>query len=420
MPKYMTEQKTAFNHVFFCANRKRLRGMLPDDVQLVILTGNGRMQQTGTESYAFHQDRNFWYLTGIDEPEVILVMDGTDEYLILPDRGAVQNVFDGSYEVDELKHISGVMRVYNQTEGWNVLRTRLRGENRIATAERPPVFIDVFSLYSNPARAHLIRRLRRAKPGLELLDIRKHIADMRTVKQPIELAALQQAVDITLDAIRAATLPEKLARYQYEYELEAEISYGMRRKGAETQSFPPIVASGPRACTLHYIANNHSIAKDATTVVDVGAVQQHYAADISRTVCVGNPTARQQAVVAAVEESVQHALSLLRSGVVIRDYEQNMEQFLGKQLRALGVITTNKSADIRRYFPHATSHYLGLDAHDAGDYLRPLEPGAVITVEPGIYIPEESIGVRLEEDVVITNNGVEVLSSGLGRALIYG
>jgi Xaa-Pro aminopeptidase len=236
---------------------------------------------------------------------------------------------------------------------------------------------------------------------------------LRMVKQPVELAALQKAIDITLDGLKTIGRPAKLRRYAYEYEIEADLTREFRRGGARGHAFTPIVAAGERACTLHNIANEGKLASDELLVVDVGAQYNHYSADVTRTFDLGNASKRAVSIHTAVAEVHAYACSLLKPGVLMRDYEKDVESFMGEKLRELGLIKVIERDEVRHYFPHATSHFLGLDTHDAGDYDRPLEAGVVMTVEPGIYIPEEGIGVRIEDDIHITTDGFEVMSARL-------
>ncbi len=219
-------------------------------------------------------------------------------------------------------------------------------------------------------------------------------------------------------AIVNATTNAKCPKYQHEYELEAEISNGFRKRGAAGHSFEPIVAGGARACTLHNVANNGQFAKSDLVVIDVGAEVEHYAADITRTISLSTaPSKRQQAVYAAVLDVQAYAFGLLKPGVLLKEYELLVEHYMGEKLRELGLIKIIDHDSVRTYFPHSTSHFLGLNVHDVGDYERPLEPGNVLTVEPGIYIEGESIGVRIEDDVLITKTGIKILSDRLPRKL---
>lgn len=410
----MAEQ---FGAGFFIGNRQKLRQLFTGTAPIV-LTANGRLQRASDESYGFHQDRSFWYLTGIDEPDIILVIDKDKEYLIVPEREAVREAFDGAVDTDSLAAVSGVQEIVGLKEGWKRLELRLKKVQHVATLAASQTYMESWGMYSNPARTALIRRIKEVNQDVELLDLRQHLAKMRMVKQPEEIAAIQQAIDITLETLKDVTKPAALAKYGFEYELEADITRGFRRRGASGHSFDPIVASGKRACTLHNVANNHALASDELVVIDVGAEMHHYAADITRTKSLGGkPSRRQEQVFSAVLEAQQYAYGLLKPGVILREYEKQMEQFLGEKLRELGLIKTIDKGVVRQYFPHATSHFLGLDVHDVGDYDQPLEPNMILTVEPGIYIPAEGIGVRLEDDVLITASGNEILSKKLPSQL---
>jgi Xaa-Pro aminopeptidase len=237
------------------------------------------------------------------------------------------------------------------------------------------------------------------------------------IKQAAELEAIQLAIDITAAGIKEATKASKLKNYAYEYELEAELTRNFRMRGSG-HAFEPIVAGGPRACTLHNVANSGKLSADELVLMDVGAEIEHYAADITRTISLnGSPSRRQQAVHAAVLEVQEFALGLLKPGILLKEYEQQIEHFMGEKLRELGLIKIITHDGVRAYYPHATSHFLGLNVHDVGEYDRPLEPGVVMTVEPGIYIASEGIGVRIEDDVLVTPKGPKILSSKLPRDL---
>lgn len=406
-----------FDSSFFAGNRERLRQLFTGTAPIVI-TANGRLQMSADEAFPFHQDRNFFYLTGLNEPGLILVMDKDKEYLIVPPREVVVEQFDGAVNFDELSRISGIQLVVYEKEGWKKLSARLKKVQHVATLGAAPHFIDYLGLYTNPARADLQQRMKDINSSLELLDLRNHLARMRMVKQPLEIEAIQQAIDITIDSLKEITRPKQFAKYEHEYEIEADLSRGFRRSGAQGHAFSPIVASGERSCTMHHMLNNAALVDGEPLVMDVGAQYAFYAADITRTVAVGNTASRRmQQIYSAVCEVQDHAFSLLKPGVKIREYEQQIESFMGEKLRELGLIKTIDRDNVRHYFPHATSHFLGLDTHDSGDYDHPLEPGVVLTVEPGIYVPEEGIGVRIEDDVLITEDGMKNLSARLPREL---
>jgi Xaa-Pro aminopeptidase len=260
-------------------------------------------------------------------------------------------------------------------------------------------------------------------PHAELLDIRHNLAELRMVKQAPELAALQEAIKVTSESLEALTGPEKFTLYHNEYEVEADLGREFRIRGAAGHAFAPIVAGGKRACTLHNVSNEAPLLPDTLVVLDIGAEVEHYAADITRTLAYGEASARQQEVFNAVLDVQNYALSLLKPGVLLKEYEAEVEKYMGETLVKLKLIELGDDVDanheaIRQFYPHATSHFLGLDVHDVGDYAQPLRPDMVLTCEPGIYIPAEGIGVRIEDDVIITEEGHRVLSADLPKTLV--
>ncbi len=405
-----------FSSEFFAGNRQRLKELFIGTAPIVV-TANGLLQRGNDSTFKFAQDANFWYLTGINEPDILLVMDRDKEYLIVPERSESRQAFDGVVEAEPLSRRSGITTVLNEKDGWDQLGLRLNKVKHVATLAVPPLYVEHYGMYTNPARAVLIEKIKVHNHDVELLDINQHLARLRMIKQPEELSAIQAAIDITVRTIKQATTAAKLSKFEYEYQIEAELSRGYRASGAAGHSFDPIVASGERACVLHSVANNGQMAQSELVIIDTGAEVEQYAADIARTLSLGPPSKRQQAVHAAVCDTQDYAFSLLKPGVILKDYEQQIEHFIGEKMRELGLIKSISHEEVRRFYPHATSHFLGLNVHDVGDYERPLEPGVVMTVEPGIYIHDEGIGVRIEDDVIITQTGIKILSKKLSRDL---
>jgi Xaa-Pro aminopeptidase len=403
-----------FGPEFFAGNRQRLQTLFAGSAPIVI-SGNGLLQRNSDINYPFRQDSSFWYLTGIDEAGVVLVLDKGKEYLILPERGRAQEALDSDVDPAKLAHQSGIPTVLHHKDGWKQLSSRLKKVKHIATLGAAPAYIDIYGMYTNPARAALIARMKEISPQVKLLDLREHLTRMRMIKQPQELKVIQKAIDITCGALKKVTA--NLGRYGYEYELEAAIEYEFRKRGATGLAFDTMVAAGSHASSPHHMDNNGPMPHKGLLLVDTGAEVSNYAGDISRTYALGTPTKRQQTIYQTVQEVQSYAYSRLKPGVVIRDYEHEIEHYMGEKLRSLGLIKTVEREAIRSYYPHATSHSLGLDAHDAADYDRPLEAGFILTVEPGIYIPEEGIGVRLEDVVLITPKGYKILSNKLPQKL---
>lgn len=278
--------QSRFSSEFFAGNRRRLKELFTGTAPIVV-TANGLLQRGADSTYAFSQDANFWYLTGIDQPDIVLVMDRDEEYLIVPARSEIRQAFDGQVDHEPLMTRSGVSEVYNDTEGWEKLGARLKKVKHAAILGVPPAYVEHYGFYANPARAALAEKIKTYKPGVEFLDLNQYLGVMRMIKQPAELQVIQAAIDITIAGMKDALRPAQLKKYAYEYEIEAELARGYRQRGASGHAFEPIVAGGPRACTLHYVSNSGALASDELMVVDTGAEVEHYAADITRTFSVG-------------------------------------------------------------------------------------------------------------------------------------
>lgn len=405
-----------FTNDFFVGNRTRLRQLFTGTAPIV-LVANGRLQRGGDTTYPFCQDASFWYYTGIEEPDVVLVMDKDREYLIVPGREAAREAFEGAIDEAALRRVSGVETIFDERQGWKRLGARLERVKHAATLAAAPSYLVAYGMFTNPSRQQLMDRLKSYNQTIELLDIGEHVARQRMIKQPSELAAIEKAIACTVAGLKQVFRPSRRAAYAHEYEVEADLIRIFRRQGANGHAFAPIVAGGARACVLHNERNDASLSADELLLCDVGAEYSHYAADITRTVSLGTPSRRQRTVYEAVLEAHGYALSLLKPGVILKEYEEQVSQFIGEKLRELGLIKTIEREAVRSFYPHAVSHFLGLNAHDVGLYDLPLEPGMVLTVEPGIYIHEEAIGVRIEDDVLITAEGCHVLSDTLPRDL---
>jgi Xaa-Pro aminopeptidase len=406
---------TTFDSEFFAGNRAKLKALFVGSAPIVI-SANGLLQQSMDTTFPFKQDGNFWYLTGINQPDILLVMDKDKEYLIVPEQSQSKQDFDGAIDKVELSRISGISKVLDQKTGWKQLSSRIAKVKHLATLSPSPTYIEQLGFYTNPARQQLVDRLKEINPQIEMLDLRQHFAKMRMVKQPAELKAIEQAIAITVDSVKY--LKSKLAKYDDEYQIDADLTYRFKSKHRTSHGFTPIIASGQNACVIHYVRNSGPIEPKGLILFDVGAEFENYSADISRTYSYsGEPSKRQKQIYQAVLEVQDYAISLLKPGVILHDYEDKIEQYMGEKLRTLGLIKNVEHSEIRKYFPHSTSHHLGFDVHDLGLYDQPLEPGNVITVEPGIYVPEEGIGVRIEDDILITEAGVKVLTEKLLRGL---
>lgn len=400
-----------FGSEFFKQNRLKLAELFGGKAPIV-LTANGLVQRSADTSYKFRQDSNFWYLTGINEPDVILVIDKEKEYLIVPDREQTREVFDGALDLEKLAKISGIEKVYNDKDGWKLLGARLKKVKFVAGLEPAPLFVESYGFYTNPSKRSLIKNIRAINPEIKLIDLRKELATLRVIKQASEINAIQEAVSITQKAIKK--VKNNLPSYNHEFEIEADLTSSFKKQGAD-HAYHPIVAVGHNATTLHYTKNNAAYIPQELVLIDTGAEVENYAADITRTFSAQEPSKRQKAVYQAVIDAQEYAFSLLKPGVLLNEYEIRMEHFLGEKLRELLLIKVINKENVRKFCPHSVSHFLGLDVHDVGNYKKPLQAGIVLTVEPGIYIPEENLGVRIEDDIVITESGNKNLSAKIPK-----
>lgn len=393
---------------FFEQNRANLCQAV--DHRPIVIVSNGLVQRTADTTFPFVQDSTFWYFTGLSIPDAILVIDETETYLIIPERSTSRAAFDGAIAIDELSNRSGIKTVYGEKAGWKKLKHSVSSAHLVATLNAPRKYNELHGFYANPARQQFIEQLTQCNPDVEVWSVAKEVSALRSIKQSEEIACIERAVAITKNAIETVVSDPVFRATDFEYQLEAALGAEFRKHGAAGHAYSPIVAAGAHATTLHYIANDGRVRPNDYIVMDVGAEVEHYAADITRTVIQGKPTARQRAVHIAVQAIQHDTIACMKPGAQLKHIEKQVEQLIGKELKSLGLITSAKDVDaVRRYYPHAVSHFLGLDVHDVGDYRAPLTPGMILTCEPGIYIPEEGIGVRIEDDILITDTGNRVL-----------
>ena len=395
---------------FFQGNRERLAQVCSGE--LIVMTAYTQSQRSGDAAFGFEQEANFWWLTGVNEPDWQLFFDTKTHksWLVAPAVDDVHMIFDGGLLPDVAQLQSGVDGVLSQSEAQAKLADYARRGMAVGTLGRDP-HAGHYNFAPNPAPVKLYRALTRQ--FTEVRDIRPALAKLRAIKQPAELDAMQAAIDLTVDAF--TDVRARLDRFHYEYEVEAEFSYYFRRHGATGHAYDPIVAAGEHACTLHYDTNTGPLNANDLLLLDIGARHHNYAADITRTYIAGEPTIRQRAVHAAVQQAQQQIITLIAPGESVKTYLQTADEIMKQALTSLGLL--GDAAAFRRYFPHAMSHGLGVDVHDSLGAPDVFEPGMVLTVEPGIYIPEEAIGVRIEDDILVTDEGNRNLSGRLSTDL---
>jgi Xaa-Pro aminopeptidase len=244
-----------------------------------------------------------------------------------------------------------------------------------------------------------------------ITDLGGQLAELRLVKDSVEVARLRRAAAITAKAQRAAM--EGARPGMHEYELEAIVEFVFRSNGAERVGFPTIVGSGPNSVILHYDKNRRRTEENDLVVIDAGAEYGYYTADVTRTFPVsGKFTKRQREIYELVLATQLAIIDSIRPGRSARDMNGIARRYLRDNSKDLC-----GDATCDRYLPHGVGHWLGMNVHDVGSYNRPFEPGMVLTVEPGIYIPAENLGVRIEDDVLVTEEGHEVLSAGAPKTV---
>jgi Xaa-Pro aminopeptidase len=362
------------------ARRAALLECLGDGVAVVPAAELRSIETDYPQDSDYRESNNFFYLTGLEAPGGRLVLvaraAGPDSAILyLPAETGRERWTGGSPPGPEASRLSGI-------------------------ADVQPVPPDS-------------GRMRAGRRGLDPVSVRAvttAIGTLRQVKDGDEIRRLRRAVAITSEALLEAMAEAEPG--MHEYELEALIEYGFRRRGAERVGFPSIVGSGPNGTILHYDENRRRMEEGDLVVVDVGAEFGYYTADLTRTLPVsGRFTPRQRALYDLVLGAQQAAIDSVRPGTDLGALNRIARAYLRERSGSLC-----GGFGCERYFMHGLSHWLGMDVHDAGSYSRPLEPGMVLTVEPGIYLPEERLGIRIEDVVLVTRTGGELLSGALPRA----
>ena len=375
-----------------------------------------------SERAVFRQESSFYYLTGIVEPASTLLIDVKDNTstFYVPNFGkerekwvdigiGVDKNQEQEFGFNDIAYLGQPCTGYQchpfftQDEYANLLTVVQK-----CVQEKRPIF--TFNPSNKDAyieQRFILQRINALIPGFNelLVNISPIVAQMRCVKSLEEFELLYKAVDITIDAHIGAA--QALKPGMVEYELQALIEYMFISLGGSV-AFPSIVASGANSTVLHYHENNKEIKKDELVVIDIGAEYNYYCADLTRTYPVsGIFSDRQREIYETVLETQEYIASIARPGYWVSNKEQpdkSLNHLAHEFLREKGY---------DQYFTHGIGHYLGLDVHDVGDYSKPLEPGNVITIEPGIYIREENIGVRIEDDYWIGEDGTICLSEDL-------
>jgi Xaa-Pro aminopeptidase len=373
------------------------------------------MQRGNDMPFAFEQEANFWWLSGIEVADWWVIIDGTRGkcWLAAPKLSTSRETFDGSLAPDQALKISGADEVVSHDEAASLLRTLAKKHSMVYTLGDQP-YAEYFEFTLNPAPKKMHEMLERTFNAVH--DCRKELSKLRAIKQPEEITRMKKAINNTVDAFEQ--VKSQLAEMKYEYEVEAAFTHYFRSCGMAGHAYDPIVAAGKNACTLHYMQNNAKLKKRELLLLDIGARSGGYAADITRTYALGESTKRQKEIHAAVYAAQAEIIKLIQPGLSTEQYQRSVDEIMVKNLLTLGLMKSRDDEKAyRKYFPHAISHGLGVDVHDSLGAPRLLQAGMVLTVEPGIYVAEEGIGVRIEDDILVTENGHTNLSGRLSTEL---
>jgi Xaa-Pro aminopeptidase len=360
----------------------------------------------------FRQDNNFYYLTGLETPGSWLVMFKPERgpgklLLYLPERDPAKEVWMGPQlgPGSEVTELTGIEAVHPASEFEAEIVRRLAQPE--AFREYPQLYLPLGEgAESTREIVELAVQARRS-----ISDLGTPLAELRLVKDSVELARLRRAIAITVEAHRQAM--KAVRPGMYEYELEAVVEYVFRSHGAERVGFPSIVGSGPNSVILHYDRSRRRMEESDLVVIDIGAEYGYYTADLTRTLPVsGKYSPRQRAIYELVLATQAVVIDSVRPGTTFWELERIARGHMRVHSKGLC-----GGGGCDRYFLHGLGHWLGMDVHDVGSYATPFVPGMVVTIEPGIYLADESLGVRIEDDLLVTEEGHEVLSADLPRSV---
>lgn len=403
----------------FITNRSKLVKKLKTNA-LAIVHSNHEMPRNGDQTFPFRQNSDMFYLTGLDQEKCILMLfpGHFDENMrevafIVETDDHMVTWYGHKYTLQQASEVSGIKTIKWLSQFDVTLKDFMSraGSVYLNLDENPRFSTEVES--RNLAFA---RKLQADFPLHEYERLAPILTEIRLVKEPQEIEMLQKACNITGDAF------ERVLKFVkpgiMEYEVEAEITHEYLRQGASGHSYPAIIASGVNNNILHYNQNDQKIEDGQLLLLDFGAEYANYAGDCSRTIPVnGKFTPRQRQVYEAVLRVLRQAIKLLVPGKTIDSYHSEVCRIMENELIGLGLITqediNNQSKEkpaFFKYFMHGTSHFIGLDVHDVGNRQTPLRKGMVLSCEPAIYIVDEGFGIRLENDIVVDDEPVDLMA----------
>jgi len=410
LPQFMKYE--AIGKELFVRNRQRFVATLKPG-SIAIFHSNDEVPRNGDANFRFKQNSDLYYLSGVDQEDTVLVLfpdcpnPAQREMLFIKETSETIAVWDGAKLTPEQAHeASGVEKVFWYQEFLQTIHPA------ILMAEYVYLNLNENDRFADKVPYNGLRFANQIKTKYPAHKIERSapiLANLRMVKQPEEIEVIKQAIDITKAGF------ERLLKFikpgVWEYEIEAELIHEFTRRRGNGFAFDPIIASGSSACVLHYIENNKQVKDGDLILLDFGAEYGNYNGDLTRCVPAnGKFSPRQKAVYNAVLHVQREAKKLMLPGKKMPEYHDQVCEIMTEQLLQLGLLTSQEVKDnknaFRKYYMHGTSHHLGLDVHDVMHRWGEFQVGNVLTVEPGIYIAEEGIGVRIENDVLIAEGGI--------------
>ncbi len=383
----------------FVERRQALAKRLPDRTALILFSGQAPTR-TNDEKYLFSPNRNFYYVTGIPRENLIFLMvkqDGVLREMLFverPNETAAKWV-GAAITGEEATAISGIEQIQFLDEWHSTFGSLMwRAEGHLTVA----LDLDRHGFDEESSNAvKFAADVRQKYPAASIIDASDWFRSLRMVKSPAELDEIRKAIAITDEALRRMWAHARPG--MMEYELEAHFDFVVKSHGIRELPYNPIVAGGKNATVLHYQQNCEEIADGSLVLLDLGAESNYYAADITRTFPVnGKFTDRQRAFYEIVLDTEEKVIAAVRPGVTLRELNDLAKKLLAEGLIRMGLI--EDEAGLIEYYFHSIAHHLGLDTHDTAQHGVPLQPGMVVTIEPGLYIAEEAIGIRIEDDVL--------------------
>ena len=397
----------------YIENRNRFMKNIEDNSMVLLFAGKPR-KKTGDELYEFTPNRNFYYLTGIQEEEHIVVLskvkDIVNEKLLLKDLDLPKEMWSGKTLRDnEGKEISGIEDVVYMKDFNSHINRLINGSEEINLY----LDLDREAIDETDSMANIFaKEIRNKYPQIIVKNLSSKIAPLRMIKSEQEIAEMKKAIEITIEGVKALMKNAKAG--MKEYELEAYFDFECKTKGVKDLAFRTIAAAGKNATILHYVENNSELKDGDLILFDLGAQWNLYNADITRAFPVnGKFTDRQKEVYEAVLRVNKAVIQKIKPGVDSKELNTWSRDLIAEECIKLGII--KEKEEVSQYYWHSIGHNLGLDTHDLGMYGREFTfaEGMVFTVEPGIYIGEECIGIRIEDDILVTKDGCEVLTKNM-------